>query len=383
MSLEADFVLLGTGIAPLIAAQSLTRQGHSVLVLNPDHDFFRENSELPLAPLVSSSLATDEGLQSLQEHRIERAREILAPEFPGALESWFADAKEAKESQAFQDVSAPFLRARQWNWVVSQADEPALRFLDRGWKPQVSQGLVAARRFPGMNWRKPFDESLQTIALGRLVDVDLERYRNGVLEFVQSRISAERLLTSVSGLEIHAQSVRFFHQGVAKAAVVRRGAWVFWTPRVTSWLQKHAARVKQDRLMPSAGLRGWEEWSIRSREPVDLSRVGFSADAVAWARFEGVPREPVLELNVLMPSNSAKDLAGAESFLRLTRFLQGFLNWDRFRIRDLKTRATLDLPAQEWRLEGGGLPVRVMSGCEGSLVGVVERVLRFARQEDS
>jgi predicted oxidoreductase len=37
---DSDFALIGTGVAPLVAASSLISQGKSVLVLNPDFFFF-------------------------------------------------------------------------------------------------------------------------------------------------------------------------------------------------------------------------------------------------------------------------------------------------------------------------------------------------------
>ena len=51
MSLDSDLVIIGTGVAPLVAAQHLSLRGKSVLVLNPERDFFIENSELDLDPL--------------------------------------------------------------------------------------------------------------------------------------------------------------------------------------------------------------------------------------------------------------------------------------------------------------------------------------------
>ena len=49
---DSDVALIGTGIAPLIAAAHLISQGKRVLVLNPDFDFFLEDSELPLDPML-------------------------------------------------------------------------------------------------------------------------------------------------------------------------------------------------------------------------------------------------------------------------------------------------------------------------------------------
>jgi len=376
MQIECEVALLGTGLAPLLAAQALSRQGHSVLLLNPDHDFFRENSELPLEPLlVGESVPTDlPGTVSLQ--RVDRAREILAPEFPGGIESWSRES--ASLGSAFRDGSAPFLRSRQWNWIPPSHDDLYLRLLEAGLNPQSSQGPAAARRFPGFNWQRGPDPGFEAIGVDRLVDVDLDRYRNGVLEFVRSRIPPENMRTSVSGLEVLASGLRFFSGASAVHAKASRGLWVFWTPRLTSWLEKLCAGVKQEGLLPPAAVQSWEEWSLCSRDPIDPTQVGITRDALAWAGVEGEPREPVLDLNVLMPSASAGQVAGAESFLRLGRFVQNFLNWDRFRIRDLRTRQLLAVPHGEWSVANLSMPVRVMSGCEGGLVGVVRRTVEFA-----
>ena len=77
---SADDALLGTGIAPLVAANHLLAQGKSVLLLNPDRDFFLEDSELPLDPLL-------QGLpdpKRLTRSSPEQALAELRPDFPGA-----------------------------------------------------------------------------------------------------------------------------------------------------------------------------------------------------------------------------------------------------------------------------------------------------------
>ncbi len=52
MTFDSDVALFGTGVAPLVAANHLLVQGKSVLLLNPDWDFFLEDSELPLDPML-------------------------------------------------------------------------------------------------------------------------------------------------------------------------------------------------------------------------------------------------------------------------------------------------------------------------------------------
>lgn len=373
MQIECDFALLGTGIAPLLAAQRLLRSGSSVLLLNSDHDFFNENSELPLQPVLLHDLGKPRAIQTLQLQKLENSRKILAPEFPGSLEIWPRDLK-VGSYENFRDHSAPFLRARQWNWISTSIDEPFLRLLEAGLAPRSTQGLPAVRRFPGYNWQKNLYSSFHSMSLDRLVDVDLDRYRNGVLEFVRSRISQERILTSISSLELLENGVRLIHKGAPFQAHIRKGLWIFWTPRVTHLIDRFLAAFKQDRKVPAFSYVGWEEWSLRSRDPIDPSYVGLTEDGVAWARLDGEPDGPIMELNVLMPSESDAKIAGTDSFVRLSRFLQQFLNWDRFRVRDLKTRVMLAGLPEELSLNGAPVPVRVVSGCEGSLVSIADRI---------
>lgn len=385
MQIECDFALLGSGIAPLIAAQNLLRQGYSVLILNPDHDFFRENSELPLEPVLPADLTREEVKFGLSLQRFERARELLAPEYPGPIEAWPRETRPSS-SREFRDPSAPYLRMRQWNWVPewqsgipdSSFDDHFLHFLESGWKPQTSQGIAAARKFPGYNSKSDTYPSFQSLSVGKLVDVDLDRYRNGVLEFIRSRLSSERILTSVHSLEMVNGGLRFHHEGAAAQVRPLHGIWAFWTPRLGGFVEKTAAQLKQSKLLPTSTTRGWEEWTLRSREPLDSLHVGITPEAVAWARFEGEPTEASTELSVLMPASAGAPVAGAESFARLSRFVRDFLHWERLTIRDLKTRWFTGLDGGEWTLTGADFPVHVISGVEGSLVRVVERVGRFS-----
>src|ERR1700722_19873625 len=100
---DSDVALIGTGLAPLVAASHLISQGKSVLVLNPDFDFFLEDSEMeldPLLPLTTASLDP----QRLKANLPEQVHAELRPFFPGAVESW---APGVPESAGFHDADAP------------------------------------------------------------------------------------------------------------------------------------------------------------------------------------------------------------------------------------------------------------------------------------
>src|SRR4051812_32191399 len=112
MQFDSDVALLGTGIAPLVAANYFLLQGKSVLLLNPDWDFFLEDSELPLDPLL-------QGLPSpLQLNRSspKHALSVLRPDFPGAIEFW---SSQSKDKPGFHDLAAPHVRERARLWISS------------------------------------------------------------------------------------------------------------------------------------------------------------------------------------------------------------------------------------------------------------------------
>src|SRR5277367_6361899 len=110
MPSDSDVALLGTGVAPLVAAQHLISQGKSVLVLNPDRDFFLEDSELPLDPLLPRPSST-----RISESLPDRALSELRPHFPGAVEFWSSDSTPS----GFHDASAPHVRSRDRIWIGS------------------------------------------------------------------------------------------------------------------------------------------------------------------------------------------------------------------------------------------------------------------------
>src|SRR6476659_8537756 len=84
---RTDYLLVGTGVAPLLAAQQLSAKGHEVSILNPDSDFFLENSELPLDLMNFESPTTDIS-KRFNNNLPEQVYRDLIPEFPGALEMW-------------------------------------------------------------------------------------------------------------------------------------------------------------------------------------------------------------------------------------------------------------------------------------------------------
>lgn len=375
MSPGRDVALVGTGIAPLIAAQILMRRGWRVLILNPEHDFFTENSELPFHPGhpgIAMNPGTAGSLGELELLRTDRSRSLLEPEFPGALESWPREkpAGQKGDYSEYFDPRAPFLRTRNWTWIeLEEEDGCFLEFSERGWHPSLSTGVAAARRFPGFTIGREDPAALSGLTLPKMADVDVVRFRNGVLEFVRSRDEQVAMVTGASSIEPTLEGVRFYAGGVQQTIKLAHGIWVFRTPRLNSWLSSIGITDKLEAQV-------WEEWTLVSRDPLDPGQLGFFGPAAAYARCEGLPGEQIHELCVMIPVGQGEKPAGAESFKRLGVLVQQFLNWDRFKVRDLQTR-TIGRFLPEVSAEGARGNIRWMAGADGALASVVARVGRF------
>jgi hypothetical protein len=397
MSFDSDVALIGTGLAPLIAASHLLHQGKSVLILNPDYDFFLENSELPIDPFLpvgSKTLRANRIARSLPENALKELR----PYFPGPVEFW----AEGATPSGYHDPLAPHVRSRARLWVSSDGPlDPATLELfeelyvhasDKGLNPQILEGIPASSRFPGISLPRDLDRGL---LIPKLCDVDVPRYRNGVLEFVRERLGKERMITEAAQIQLMPGGLRFYWGGAPRTAKLTEGAMVFWTPRLSNWIFGQAKQFERTPRMP-AGLRLWEQWSMVSRDELDPGVVGvFNPDIAVWAESEGIPDKKklfqlsVLRIGDLLPQK-AQDVqdtmqtmswASKEAFTRLSSLCHGFLRWDRFSVRAMMARAVLEWEAETplWDLKAPdpsdkGDRVKVVAGSDGPIVDVVRNV---------
>lgn len=373
MPFDSDVGILGTGVAPLVAAAHLLSQGKSVLLLNPSRDFFLENSELPLDFL----LPVDPSPARIARSAPERALEELRPEFPGAVEFW---SEGGHRPGGFHDPLAPHVRQRSGLWVHSRnalLEKLEARYLENsiaGLKPQLLDGAQATARFPGCGRAQA---EVVGMLVPKLCDVDVARYRNGLLEFVRERLGTDRLICNAGQIQLIPEGLRFYANRSPHTARLRDGALVFWTPSMTQWVLSEAKRAERSPKLPR-GARSIEEWSLLSRDPLDPRMIGAFRDMCVWAELEGAPgtnphEGPLNRLSVLKVGNAgASGSLSQESFQGLSELCHGFLGWDRFTIRSMRPRTILEWADSEpWSLAGGDRPVQVVPGCEGYLTEVV------------
>ena len=402
MASVSDVVLIGTGVAPLAAATRLMAEGKKVLLLNPDWDFFRENSELPFDPFWPPGRASL-SVERLSRGLRKRALSVLRPCFPGAVELWSGDAK-GDFREGFHDPEAPHVRTRSRLWMhapevggigAGQADLPwevleevFVEASDAGLNPNILEGVLALSAFPGASTKGQLGEGLHALSVPKMCDVDVSRYRNGLLEYVRERAGAQQVLCSVSQMDWMPEGLRYHAQGRPCSVRVTEGVLVFWTPRLSQWILAQAKKADARPNMP-AGVRLWEEWSLLSRYALDLSVIGTFGDTSVWAEIEGAPESSAQSVNSLGVLRSGPLVAGTaetgaawastDSFRSLARLCHDLLKWDKFSVRSLRPRALLEWHGERpdgfW-LTREPLPVRVVSEADGPLVDVVNAAFR-------
>ena len=393
MQSKYDVALLGTGVAPLVAANRLIAQGKSVLILNPDWDFFREDSELSLDPIWPMGL---ESLNSrkLLMNRPEAVLEELRPEFPGSIELWLPPTGKEKVRQSLQDIHAPFVRGRSRVWMKS--DDPLdgtwdaiesmyVEASDAGLHPQLVEGPQVARVFPGFSAKALSD--LKALSVPRICDVDVNRYRNGLLEFVRERLGQERIICGANEIQLESGGIRYYSTSSTQRgwhhASLTEGLLVFWTPRMSSWIFSNLDVSPFVSATSIDGVQTWEEWTLLSRDNLDASSIGVFENMIVWADVTGPgdagsdrltvlrpgPRYPIRDANLFA---SGQSWASQEAFQSLSNLTRGFLNWDKFSIRSMRPRTVFLWERPETHL----LPTKdtrvwVVQGCDGPLTEVV------------
>jgi hypothetical protein len=375
MKRKVDYLLIGTGVAPLLAAQRLTQRGDSVAILNPDTDFFLEDSELPLDLLSFETTNTDLS-RRFSNNLPEQVYRDLIPEFPGALELAREEDHRSHRSD-YRVEEAPWIRSRHRMWVApgrgpsrERLEVLYLRALDLGWKPQWLEGISLARRFPGFSMKNLEGRDLADWAgfIGpRLGDIDVSRYRTGLLEFVRERLGRENVLTSVHLPNGHPSNME-----------IGRAVLQFWTPKMERILRQNLER-QNPRALPAfnetATLQHWEEWDLLSRDPVNPYVVAHLESLRIWSHGEGPPPANGWSRIKVMRREKTDRWVGEQSFQELSRLLFQFMGWDRFTVRRMTPRSLYRWNgATPIESEAGGIRTLIIPACDGPLHWIASRV---------
>src|SRR5690606_32412445 len=121
-----------------------------------------------------------------------------------------------------------------WDWTI--IEQMYVETSDAGLHPQAIDGLMVARRFPGFSGAG--QESMYCVLVPKVCDVDVRRYRTGLLEYVREKLGADGVRTAVTQLELSENGVRF-HAGGSAHAFEAKALLVFWTPRLSQWIESN------------------------------------------------------------------------------------------------------------------------------------------------
>ncbi|MGZ3688864.1 MAG: hypothetical protein ACXVBW_11215, partial [Bdellovibrionota bacterium] len=315
-----------------------------------------------------------------------RALEELRPDYPGPIEFWAAGAN----TGGYHDADAPHVRSRGvlwmttreegkfWNW--ERLEEFYVRASDAGLNPQILEGIQAAKRFPGYSAK---DGEFRALYIPKYADVDVTRYRHGLLEFIRERLGSQRVVCDATQIELMPGGVRFHARGEARTARLSAGLLVFWTPRLSPWVLAQAHKAEAAPLVPK-GARLWEEWLLNSRDAPDPSAIGMHEDMAVWADAEGVPRDtgllavlragPLVKPEMLNHPKGGLSWGSGESFSALGGLCQGLLKWDRFSVRSMRPRAIFEWEnPSPFQIPSPGTQVCIVPGADGPLLEVVRR----------
>jgi hypothetical protein len=269
-----------------------------------------------------------------------------------------------------------------------------LGFSDSGLNPKILDGIQAAKRFPGFSGTSG---GYRGLLLPKFCEVDVSRYRNGILEFVRERVGQERFIMPATQIELMPGGLRFHQSGRACTARIKEKILIFHTPKMTSWILNQAKKMEVNPKLP-LGVRLWEQWSLVSRDNLDPDVIGTFSNLVVWAEAEGSPssasslnRLSVLRAGRLAPAGSLHSVPlmsewiSPESLGSMSSLCYDFLKWTQFSVRSMKPRSILEWDGtQDWNLKSAGkeseAEVRVVTRCDGPLFDVV-RVAKESVQE--
>lgn len=388
MKARVDYILIGTGVAPLIAAQRIAARGETAVILNPDSDFFLENSELPL-DLLHLETSNPDLSKRFSNNLPEQVYRDLIPEFPGALEMAAAESDHRKAD--FHVESAPWIRSRHRLWVAFERNKSRervenlyLRMLDLGWKPKWLEGISLAKRFPGFSARNLESRDLEN-AVGfegpRFGDIDVARYRTGLLEFVREKLGRDQIFTSAHILDIDTKGVRFQgSSGLPLNIEISKSIIYFWTPRMERLLRQNLESYSPRSLAQFESYvtrQAWEEWDLLSRDPVNPFVVAHLDSVRVWSYGEGLPPLGGWSRMKVMRREQSEDMVGEASFQDISKLAYQFMGWERLTVRSINPRTLYrwnSLTPMEYDSEG--VRTLIIPGCDGPLHWIATQVRR-------
>lgn len=368
-STPTDIVLVGTGIAPLVAAMPLIAQGISVQILNPLKDFFLEDLELAVEPFWDGP---EKLVETFKINEWKRAQQVLSQALPGALEIWRPG--QGEPLRRYLPGDAPFLREVSAIWTLPPPRrEPGLLSAEDILVAAEAAGLHGAElmefsipyRFPGMSPRVSRGGS--ALMIHGLSSIDVKPYRNRLLEFVRERLGEENVRLGADRLELKSGEIHFDASNGRQSLKYNGVCVLFRSPRLDPLLKKIG-------VLPTVADRIWEDWTWVSRDPITPEAIGHIGNACIFAGIEGEPdRSNLHELKVWKPiaSGNVRDAFSQSTIKELLSLAGDTLGWESVNLRAGRVRNIPSL--QPVAFEKLTEALWIEHRASGSLVEVVDR----------
>ncbi len=397
-SSEKNVVLIGTGLAPLIASQILIEEGFTVKILNPDSVFFKENSEWAFDPVLPTSfdaLAGNWNTDSI----VASTHAILSPYFPGALGKTSNRVLPELKAEPV-DRLAPWIRARRRLWLESRdsvseqwrnLEEYFVSRAAQGKQVNLLEGFQAVAKFPGFSGEKQGNlieqfDYFSGVMVEESSDVDASRYRQGIVDYLIEKIGSGSFFSNCSQMEFDKKFFRFTSNQTVNHWPLDSiaGFFCFWTPRLDQWIRSIILAGAKHEKASLPEIRLWERWSLISRDKIVPDTIASIDDLIVMAEAEGAPdqKSPLLQVyrNCGLEQSDWDRVVSQESFDGLLRLFHDTLFWDRFSIRSCQVLRLMDWENSKILgaapLLGGPPKLKLIRSCDGALVSVVKSVER-------
>lgn len=330
---EYDCVVIGTGLAPLASAKKLIENGKSVLVLNPDQEFFNENTELPFNPILLN--LDDVNLEEkIINQKSEQLFNLLNPEYPGSVDIW------PESKLGFYDRQVPRIFSRERVWVT-QKNENNQKLLSKNFK--LIDGIKVAYLIPGASPQKlKNSDSLFGVYTQNYADVEVDKYQIGFLRYINEKLSKKDIHYGVWSIDFTKNGLHFHTKDGRFSVLVKGSVHIFWTPRLMSLLSSFLKKHSKEFIDP-LGRRPYVQWTLKSKEKINPKYSAVIKNAFLLAKITDDSDENALSLFIKesyleTDYRKAKEtlFCGEGTFKKTAQLLEEFLGWQKFTLSNLK-----------------------------------------------
>ena len=335
MHRECDYVLVGTGTAALICAKKLIEDGFDVILLNPLNKFFKDNSETALDENtfnVFQEKSSNQELQTwLDEQKSEKYLKIINPEFPGAVALW------PKAENDFYDLQTPRVFVRDRIWLFQKKQN--LREDLSGKGIRIVDGTTAVHMVPGVSKSKiDINHDFKGVLASSLCDVEINKYQDGLLKFVEHKIGKLKIAYSVSKVEFQNKTTEFYVNAQKNKILYRKRLILFLNSCIIDSIAAVKKQLIKEIESHQLQLNTYYSFLLKSKENISPRIMAIIENAAIYAHhYDENSKEIVLfwkksKMPYARKSSLFNELLSETDFQSVSKILENILGWQKFTI---------------------------------------------------